>query len=121
LHGIERKILRIEPSPPLDDHGLLHHSLELADVPEPGMAGEAFEGAVPHTVDREPVAGVDRPADVLDQNREVVEPRAEWRDLEDDMSERYAIVEEAMLQEAGARLTEGPRAKRRSHVAKWSN
>jgi hypothetical protein len=80
----ERDVLDAEPAAAAHHHGFLEHRLELAHVPGPRIAGETLEGPVPHTLDREPVAGGELLADVLDEEREVLDPRPERRDREHD-------------------------------------
>jgi hypothetical protein len=86
---------------PIQQHRPFQHGLELADVAGPGVGGEPGQRAVRHALDGHAVAGSDCAADVLDEERQVVQPVPQRRHHEDNAPQGVVEIRAESLRADG--------------------
>ena len=92
-----RQVVRLDHRAGRGDHGLLDHVLELADVPGPVVAEQSREGLPGHGLGRQPALD-QLLEEVVHQERHVLEPFPERRELDRDHVEPIEkVLAEPML------------------------
>ena len=88
------EVLRLDPLAHDEDHRAADRVPELADVPRPGMALEHAPGLAAHAANLNAVPATMDRDEVLDEERDVLAPRAKWRHLQNDLAQPIVQVGE---------------------------